>query len=94
MVRTHLVLPAATASRDLPRLAALLESHRPSRVALTRLDESDTLGPLVATLREWRIPISFLGTGQRVPEDLERATPELLADSVLGETAWQTGDVR
>ena len=36
-------------------------------------------------LRERRIPISYLGTGQRVPEDLNRATAQLLAASVLGE---------
>jgi flagellar biosynthesis GTPase FlhF len=29
------------------------------------------------------IPISFIGTGQRIPEDLERAEPERIVDRIL-----------
>ena len=44
---------------------------RPTRLVLTKLDEAESLSPLVGLLREWQLPISYLGTGQRVPEDLE-----------------------
>jgi len=36
-------------------------------------------------LREAALPISFVGTGQRVPEDLHRATPPAIAAWVLGD---------
>ena len=58
---------------------------RPTRLVLTKVDEADSLSPLVSLLHERQVPISYLGTGQRVPEDLNRATAQLLAASVLGE---------
>jgi flagellar biosynthesis protein FlhF len=54
-------------------------------VALTKLDETESLSPLVGVLRDRQLPISYLGTGQRIPEDLHRATAALLASSVVGE---------
>ncbi len=68
---------------------------RPNRVVLTKLDEAESLAPLVGVLRELELPISYLGTGQRVPEDLERATapgPERASarlERQRQETTWQ-----
>jgi flagellar biosynthesis protein FlhF len=86
-VRTHLVLaadtPLATAHRVLDRFA----DARPSRLVITKLDEAESLAPLVGVLRDRQLAISYLGTGQHVPDDLERATPPSLA-------AWIAGDSR
>ena len=43
------------------------------------------IGPLVGVLKDSGLPISYLGFGQNVPDDLQRATPLVLADWVLGE---------
>jgi flagellar biosynthesis protein FlhF len=83
--RTHLVMPAATTTRDAGRILDRFADSHLDCVALTRVDEADTLAPLVGLLRERRLPVSYLGTGQRVPEDLYRATPPLLAACMLGE---------
>lgn len=83
--RTHLVMPAATPTRDAGRILDRFADAHLDCVALTRVDEADTLAPLVGLLRERRLPVSYLGTGQRVPEDLYRATPPLLAACMLGE---------
>ena len=40
---------------------------------------------IAGVLREAGLPISFVGTGQRVPEDLHRATPPAIAAWVLGD---------
>jgi len=86
-VRTHLVLPADTPPASARRIFAAYDDARPTRVVLTKVDEAESLSPLVGLLREWQLPISYLGIGQRVPEDLNRATAQLLAESVLGEAA-------
>jgi flagellar biosynthesis protein FlhF len=84
-VRTHLVLaantPPAIARRTLDRFA----DARPSRLVITKLDEAESLAPIVALLRDRKLPISYLGTGQAVPEDLERATAPALASWVAGD---------
>ncbi|HUK36835.1 MAG TPA: hypothetical protein VLV86_23130 [Vicinamibacterales bacterium] len=84
-VRTHLVLPADISVASAARVFDAYNEARPTRVVLTKLDETDSLSRLVGLLREWRLPVSYLGTGQRVPDDLNRATAHLLAESVLGE---------
>ena len=85
-VRTHLVLPADTSASAARRILDGYADARPSRLVLTKLDEAESLSSLVGLLRERQLPISYLGTGQRVPEDLNRATASLLAASVLGES--------
>lgn len=85
-VRTHLVVSAAGSAQDIGRTIEQYRCARPQRIALTRVDEADTLSPLVPVLRDQRLPVSYLGVGQRVPEDLDRATGHLLASLVLGES--------
>jgi flagellar biosynthesis protein FlhF len=89
-VRTHLVLSADTTLASARRIFEAYEEARPTRLVLTKLDETESLSPLVGLLRERNLPISYLGTGQHVPEDLTRATAQLLAASVLGESKPST----
>jgi flagellar biosynthesis protein FlhF len=91
-VRTHLVLPAALGRRDAERVVTTFAGAAPARVVLTRVDEADSVAPLIGLLRERALPVSYLGTGQRVPEDLERATASALAARMLGEGETPTGE--
>ncbi len=84
-VRTHLVMAAGTRGGDVERIFNRYRAGKPDRVVLTKLDETDALSDVVRVLRDRRIPVSYLGTGQQVPEDLRRPTPLLLAASMLGE---------
>ncbi len=86
-VRTHLVMPGATPVRDAERFLDLYAAARPTRVILTKVDETETLSPIVGLLRERGLTVSYLGTGQRVPEDLQPATAAALASCVLGDGA-------
>ena len=42
------------------------------------------MAPLLKLIAERDLPLSYLGTGQRVPEDLERASGAALAGHILG----------
>lgn len=90
-VRTHLVIPASAGPREAERLFDLYADAQPARVVLGRVDETESLAPLVAPLAARRARVSWLGTGQRVPEDLERATSSILAARVLGEPVTAGG---
>jgi flagellar biosynthesis protein FlhF len=59
------------------------------RVVITKVDEAESLSRLVNVVKERRIPVSYLTAGQRVPEDLDRATAETLASVLL--TGTHTG---
>jgi flagellar biosynthesis protein FlhF len=84
-VRTHLVVSAASSVTDVNRTIEQYRGAEPHRVAFSRLDEAESLTPFVGALRAQQLPVSYLGNGQRVPEDLERATGAMLAALVLGE---------
>jgi flagellar biosynthesis protein FlhF len=86
-VRTHLVLPAATPAPIARKTFERFQDARPSRVVLTKLDEADSIAPLLGVVRDSGLPLSYLGTGQGVPDDLQRATPAAIAAWVLGDEA-------
>jgi flagellar biosynthesis protein FlhF len=82
-VETHLVMSATTKPRDLAEIAARYEPLHPTRLLFTKLDETSTYGPILSTLVRVKRPLSYLGTGQEVPEALELATSRRVADLIL-----------
>ena len=82
-VRTHLVIPAETSLASAKRIVDSFADAKPDRVVVSRLDESESPSSLLTWLFERGLPVSYITTGQRVPEDLERATPAVLAAAML-----------
>ncbi|HJW34461.1 MAG TPA: flagellar biosynthesis protein FlhF [Holophagaceae bacterium] len=80
---THLVLSATTKPRDLAEIAQRYDALKPTRMIFTKLDETSTYGPLLGTLVRVKRPLSYLATGQEVPEALEMATSRRVADLIL-----------
>lgn len=76
--QTLLVLPASWRTRDLLAALSWWAVFRPSALAFTRLDETDTAGGWVAAALESGLPVAYFGTGQGIPEDLEPASGERL----------------
>lgn len=82
-VETHLVLSATTKPRDLADIAQRFEPLKPGRLIFTKLDETSTYGPILSTLVRIKRPLSYLGVGQEVPQDLELATSRRVSDLIL-----------
>jgi len=89
LAETHLVLPATSKPRDLAEIAQRFERLRPTRLLFTKLDETCTHGPILSTLVRVKKPLSYLGTGQEIPQDLELATSRRVADLILPPTQVQ-----
>jgi len=86
--RVHHVVSATTKEADLRNEVRRFSALRPDSLIVTKVDESDHLGDLVnLLLDEESPPLLWMGTGQRVPEDLALPEPEHLADAVLGVAA-------
>ena len=56
-----------------------------SAIFFTKIDESSKPGNLVNVPYLSGIPVSYISTGQRVPEDIRLLTPELITNYLLGE---------
>jgi flagellar biosynthesis protein FlhF len=79
-IETHLVLAASTKSADLTHAVDRFEIFRPSKLLFTKVDETGTFGPVFSEAVRTGKPISFLTTGQQIPEDLEAATKDHIVD--------------
>ena len=80
----HLVLSATTREAVAVEVARRFSDLKPDRLIVTKIDESPTLGHLVGCIIRAGIPVSYITTGQDVPDDMEPATASRLAELVLG----------
>jgi flagellar biosynthesis protein FlhF len=79
----HLVISATTKGSDVEATIRAFRQARYRYLVLTKLDEARTPGPVLAVAVKHGLPVSFLGTGQEVPDDLELATCHRLATLLL-----------
>jgi flagellar biosynthesis protein FlhF len=78
-----LIVPA---SQDIVSLRVQLqrfESYGCSRLVLTKIDRCGRLGPTVNAICESDLPLGFFGAGDRIPQDIEPASPRKLAALLL-----------
>lgn len=83
-VQTHVVVSASTREQDLHRQIAQIHGFPLLRLLFTKLDETDSFGALYEISHQSGIPLSYWSAGQRVPDDLEVATPQRLAEFLIG----------
>ncbi len=75
------------------QLGALQQSCRafanadPVGCVVSKVDEAHSIGALITAVVEHQLPLTWLGTGQRVPEDLTRASAASLMRLSLGTEA-------
>ncbi|MGD0044654.1 MAG: flagellar GTP-binding protein, partial [Isosphaeraceae bacterium] len=80
----HLVLSAGAAERSLRSAVERFALVRADRLILTKLDEAEGLGAILGVLGQANRPVSYLTTGQAVPDDIEPADCKRLARLILG----------
>jgi flagellar biosynthesis protein FlhF len=82
-IQVHLVLSAGTRASDLDDIIDHFSAVPINRLLFTKLDETKRHGHLFGVIRKRGIKPSYFTMGQRVPEDMEDATPEKIAEWVL-----------
>ena len=80
----HMVLSSVAGDRVLRREAEAFSRIRADRLLFTKLDEAVAFGPLLGLAVRMNCPVGYVTTGQEVPEHLETASPQRLAELVLG----------
>jgi flagellar biosynthesis protein FlhF len=82
----HLVLSATTRIQDIDAAVKRCAGAPTLRLLFTKLDETSGYGSIFEAAHHSGLPLSYWGTGPRVPEDLAPAVPERLIDFILGAT--------
>lgn len=88
-LETHLVLSAPTDLSVQEEIVRRYSSIPVHRLLFTKIDETPQLGRLFNLIHQTGIPLSYLCTGQRVPEDLEQATQKSIVDRIDLFSAWE-----
>jgi flagellar biosynthesis protein FlhF len=84
-VEVHLVMSITHKDDTLSATGEQFKVLPVDKIIFTKLDEAHTLGSIVNQLYKMRKPLSYVTTGQKVPEDIEVATREHIIPAVLGE---------
>jgi flagellar biosynthesis protein FlhF len=77
-IRPHLVLSATTKKEDIMRSLKAYTPLAISSLVLSKLDETRAYASLCQQVVSSKLPISYLSTGQRVPEDFFVASKDFL----------------
>jgi flagellar biosynthesis protein FlhF len=76
----HLVLNAGSREADLMAVIEAWKKVPVGGLAFTRLDETGVCGSLLGVLIRSQLPLSWLSTGPRIPEDVTDRSLEVLVD--------------
>ena len=82
-IEKHLVISATTKLTDARQIMNKFAQVNPDRIIFTKTDETGSLGMIVNLLRDSRYALSYITTGQSVPDDIERATVDVLTNFLL-----------
>ncbi|MGM9539435.1 flagellar biosynthesis protein FlhF [Anaerovibrio sp.] len=82
-IEKHLVMSATTKTSDGLELLENFSICQPDRVIFTKVDETGTHGIILNILHRRKVALSYVTNGQSVPDDIEPASVEKLAELLL-----------
>ncbi len=80
----HLVLSITEKEQQLDRAVRQFAPLGIQSLIFNKLDESWSYGEIFNLSAKWSVPLSYFGVGQRIPEDLERASRERVVERIIG----------
>ncbi|MGL4730163.1 MAG: flagellar biosynthesis protein FlhF [Clostridium sp.] len=83
----NLVLSSTIKNKDIKIISDSYKNLNFNRVIITKLDETSTYGSILNILKEVEVPLSFITTGQNVPEDIKFPNKEELLRLIMGESS-------
>jgi len=87
LIEVQLVMPATLRASALARIIERFSMFQPARLIFTNLDEAGAYGGIIEQAMRTRLPLSYFGCGQQIPEDLREASKDELIRKVF--EGWQ-----
>ncbi|HEY9720667.1 MAG TPA: flagellar biosynthesis protein FlhF [Oscillatoriaceae cyanobacterium] len=82
---THLVLSSTTRLADLKRIVRNFGNTGVDRLIFSKTDETDAVGGIISIAHETGLPVSYITTGQSVPDDIMIADSTEMARMLIQE---------
>lgn len=80
----HLVVSSTTKNKDVTAIVEGYKQLNYNNVIITKLDETSTYGSILNILDAAKKPLSFITTGQNVPDDIKCVSPSEISNIILG----------
>ncbi|MBW2367115.1 MAG: protein FlhF [Deltaproteobacteria bacterium] len=84
VISTHLVMSVTGKPADMREAADNFAILKPKSYVFTKVDETSTRGGIIDQVIDYKLPISFVTNGQKVPEDIMTATRKRVLKVALG----------
>lgn len=81
-IEVHLVIPAYVSMTAAHRIFQRFTRLKPAKLLLTNIDAVEGTGNLIELAAKSGLPLSFFGTGQQVPEDIEQVSKTALLEEL------------
>jgi flagellar biosynthesis protein FlhF len=81
--RSVLMISATTKDSDIHEVVARFKIFNPAGLVFSKLDETSVYGCIYNVQRRCGLPMLYFTVGQRVPEDIEKASAERVVDLVM-----------
>lgn len=72
-IKPYLVLSANAQQETLDEVIVAFRKAQPEACIITKLDEAASLGGVLSAVLKHRLPLAYISTGQKVPEDIQPA---------------------
>ena len=86
-IEKHLVISSTTKLADAKEIIKRFAAVDPEKIIITKIDETGGLGMVINLLRDDKLAVSYVTTGQSVPDDIEVANAEVLTNIFLKKAA-------
>lgn len=86
-IEKHLVISSTTKLTDAQEIIKRFSAVEPDKIIITKIDETGSLGMVMNLLRNEKLAMSYVTTGQSVPDDIAVASAEVLANLFIKKAA-------
>jgi flagellar biosynthesis protein FlhF len=84
-IDVHLLLSISTTASEMNKTAVNFNPLNYQSYIFTKRDEARTCGSILNQIMEHHLPISYITTGQSVPEDIEQADKEKILNLIVSQ---------
>jgi flagellar biosynthesis protein FlhF len=83
-IEVHLVMPATLHHTAATRVSDRFAAFNPKKLLVTHFDEAETSASVLQQALQTTLPISYIATGQQIPDDIEEVSEAELIDNLIG----------
>ncbi|WP_394175191.1 flagellar biosynthesis protein FlhF [Guptibacillus hwajinpoensis] len=87
-ISINLILSLTHRYADMKSITDNFQPLGVTEVMMTKMDETTVRGPIFNLMEDYKLPVTVVTTGQNVPDDMVKTSPEFLLDLVMGEKVY------